>query len=215
MPFEITNSPADVSPPAIEPRSAMFNTARSTVAGTSSSTTPSATPRNTQQNRWLMLGLKLLWLLSRLLTVRNGIILSVVAVFALVMIFFSNYYAHLVFTKPKQVTQGSFAYHYFVNKFVKELPAFKPLENSAQYYVNVISSELIPVNIMRYESHAPPDEIISYYRLYFEILNYTYVNHPFDSEAMAMFRNMHEGFIVFVSEGENYNTVSIENYQSE
>lgn len=161
-----------------------------------------------------MLGLKLLWMLSRLLTVRNGVTLSVVAAFALAMILFSNYYAHLVFTKPKQVAKGGFAYHYLVSKFVKDLPAFKPLENSAQYYVNVINSELIPANIMRYESHAPPEEIISYYRLYFEILNYTYVKHPFDSEAMAMFRNMHEGFIVFVSEGETYNTVSIENYQS-
>jgi hypothetical protein len=130
MPLEITNSSVDVSPPAGEPRGAMFNTAQSSVHGTSSSTTPrtttpstatpsTATPRTTQQNRWLMLGLKLLWRLSRLLTVRNGVILSVVAAFALVMIFFSNYYAHLVFTKPKQVTKCSFAYHYFVNKFVK------------------------------------------------------------------------------------------------
>jgi hypothetical protein len=66
---------------------------------------------------------------------------------------------------------------------------------------------------MRYESIAPPEEIISYYRLYFEILNYTYVPHPFDSDALAMFRNTREGFTVFVSVGEKVNTVSIENYK--
>ena len=93
------------------------------------------------------------------------------------------------------------------------MPAFKPLENSGKYYFNFISNAETPAYIMRYESHAPPEEIISYYRLYFEILNYTYLKHPFDSKAIAMFRNTREGFTVFVSIGENTNTVSIENYK--
>ena len=190
MSLEITNPPAAVSPSA------------------------SVIQQNqTRQNRWLMLGLKLLWALIRLMTVRNLIIFAVVSAFTLVLFFFSSAYAHLVFTKPKQVLKGSLAHHYFVSEFVKELPAFKPLENSTQYFVNVISNESTPGNIMRYESIAPPEEIISYYRLYFEILNYTFVKHSFESDAMAMFRNTRERFTVFVSVGESKNTVSIENFK--
>jgi hypothetical protein len=175
--------------------------------------TVSSSPHRTRQNRGLMFGLKLLWVLVRLLTVRNLIIFAVVSAFTVVLFIFANYFAHLVFTKPKQVSEGSLVHDYFVSEFVKELPAFKPLENSTQYFINVISNNSHPSNIMRYESVAPPEEIISYYRLYFQILNYTYVKHSFESEAMAMFRNTRQGFTVFVSVGENVNTVSLEYFK--
>jgi hypothetical protein len=185
MSLEITHSSVEVSPPA----------------------------GSTWQNRWLVLSKKGLGLLSRLLTVRNLIIFSVVSAFAVILFVFTSYFAQLVFTKPKQVVEGSVAHSFFISKFVRKMPAFKPLENSKTYYFNFISDASIPAYIMRYESHAPPEEIISYYRLYFEILNYSYVKHSFDSKALAMFRNTREGFTVFVSAGENVNTVSIENYQ--
>ena len=165
------------------------------------------------QNPWLMLGLKLLWRFSRLLTVRNLVIVTVAALFAVILYIFTVYFAHLVFTKPKQVHEGGLAYSVFMSKFIKELPAFKPLENPPKYYFNIIGNADIPVYIVRYESHAPPEEIISYYRLYFEILNYSYVKHPFDTKALAMFRNTREGFTVFVSVGDGVNTVSIENFK--
>jgi hypothetical protein len=133
--------------------------------------------------------------------------------FAVILFIFVSCFTRLVFTKPLQVDEGSFAQAYFISEFVKEMPAFKPLENSEKYYFNFLSNGSTPANIMRYKSNAPPEEIISYYRLYFEILNYTYVKHPFDSDAIAMFRNTREGFTVFVSVGENVNTVSIENFK--
>jgi hypothetical protein len=169
--------------------------------------------RFTRQNRWADLGLKLLGWLRRLLTVRNLIVFSVASAFTVILFIFINYFTQLVFTKPLQLVDGGLAHAYFISKFVKDMPAFKPLENSQTYYSNFLGDASIPVNIMRYESNAPPEEIISYYRLYFEILNYTYVKHPFDSKALAMFHNTREGFTVFVHAGENVNTVSIENYK--
>lgn len=170
---------------------------------------PTVSPK--RHNRWLMIGLKFLEFSSRLLTVRNLIIATVVAIFGAILLIFINYFSQLVFTKPKQAVEGSFAYDYFISDFVKDMPAFKPLENSVKYYFNVISNASIPAYIIRYESNAPPEEIVSYYSLYFEILNYTNVKHSFDSDALAMFRNTQEEFTVFVSAGENVNTVSIEN----
>lgn len=178
-------------------------------------TSESSPAKLSRHDWWYSLGLKLLQFLKRLLTLRNLIISSVVSVFAVVLFIFINYFTQLVFTKPLQVDQGSLAQAIFISKFVKEMPAFKPLENSQKFYFNYISSASIPTNIMSYESIAPPEEIISYYRLYFEILNYTYLKHRFDSKAIAMFRNTREEFTVFVSVGENVNTVSIENYKYE
>ncbi|WP_455211933.1 hypothetical protein [Kaarinaea lacus] len=185
MSFEITNPPVEESPAVI----------------------PKA------QNRWSIYGLKLLDFSSRLLTVRNAILSSVVSAFVAILFVFSSYFAHLVFTKPKQAVEGSAAYSYFISRFVKDMPAFKPLENSVTYYFNFISSASVPAYIMRYESNAPPEEIVSYYRLYFEILNYSYIKHSFESDALAMFRNTQEEFAVFVTVGETVNTVSIENFK--
>ncbi len=185
MSFEITDSPVEESSPA----------------------------RLMRQNRWFIFGLKLLGFLHRLLTVRNLIVFTVVSAFAMILFFFANYFTQLMFTKPLQVDEGGLAHAYFIGKFVKDMPVFKPLENSEKFYFNFVSNASIPANIIRYESNAPPEEIISYYRLYFEILNYTYVRHRFDSKAIAMFRNTREGFTVFVSVGENVNTVSIENFK--
>ena len=165
------------------------------------------------QNRWAGLGVKLLGWLRRLMTVRNMIVFSVASAFTVILFLFINYFSQLVFTKPLQLVDGGLAQAYFISKFVKDMPAFKPLENSQTYYFNFLGNASIPVNVMRYESNAPPEEIISYYRLYFEILNYTYVKHRIDSKALAMFRNTREGFTVFVHVGENVNTVSIENYK--
>lgn len=150
--------------------------------------------------------------LLRLITVRNIIIFSVAAAFTVILWVFVDYFAHLVFTKPQQVFKDSFSYSLFISEFVDELPAFKPLENSEEYYFNIISDSSVPVNIMRYQSHAPAEEIISYYRLYFEILNYTFIKQPLGSKAMAMFHNTHEGFTVFVATTENSNVVTIENF---
>ncbi|KPJ89136.1 MAG: hypothetical protein AMJ53_16025 [Gammaproteobacteria bacterium SG8_11] len=166
-----------------------------------------------QQKRWLTIGLQLLEYSRRLLTVRNLIIASVVSTFATILLIYVFYFVQLVFTKPKQLQEGGLAYGYFMSEFVKEMPSFKPLENSVSYYFNFINGASVPAYIMRYESNAPPDEIVSYYRLYFQILNYTYIKHSIDSDALAMFRNTREEFAVFVAEGENVNTVSIENFQ--
>jgi len=165
------------------------------------------------QNRWLLFGFKLRAAKRRWVTRRNLAVLSVVSAFAVLLVLFVSHFAHLVFTKPKQVDEGGLAHRLLISKFVREMPAFKPLENSARYYFNLINNKGIPAYIMRYESNAPPEEIISYYRLYFEILNYSHIRHRFDSKAIAMFRNTREGFTVFVSVGEGVNTVSIENFK--
>lgn len=165
------------------------------------------------QNRWLLLGIKLRAAVHRWATWRNLVVFSVVSAFVVLMALFVSHFAHLVFTKPKQVDEGGLAHRLLISKFVREMPAFKPLENSARYYFNLINNKEIPAYIMQYESNAPPEEIISYYRLYFEILNYSHIRHRFDSKAIAMFRNTRESFTVFVSVGESFNTVSIENYK--
>jgi hypothetical protein len=149
--------------------------------------------------------------LSGLLTMRNLVVFSVTAAFVGVMWGFVFYFSHLVFTKPQQVTKGSLGYSLFISKFVKQIPVFKPLENSEKFYFNIISNASTPVNIIRYESHAPSEEIVSYYRLYFELVNYAFVRNEFDDHTMAIFRNTHEEYAVFVTTGENVNTVSIEN----
>jgi len=148
---------------------------------------------------------------SSVLTTRNLVVFTVMAVYALLMACFIYYYSHLVFTKPQQVKKGGLAYAIFISKFIKQMPAFKPLENSEKFYFNIVSNASTPVNIIHYESHAPSEEIISYYRLYFELVNYAFVRNKFDDHTMAIFRNTHEEFAVFVTSGESVNTVSIEN----
>ena len=181
------------------------------ITDTSVEESPSA--NLTRRKSWFVFGLKALRFLRRSLTLRNLIIFAVGSAFALLLYAFINYFTQLVFTKPLQVKEGGLAKAFLISKFVKDMPAFKPLENSQKYYFNYLSNASTPANILRYESNAPPEEIISYYRLYFEILNYTHVKHRIDSKAMAMFRNTREGFTVFVSVGENVNTVSIENFK--
>ena len=149
--------------------------------------------------------------LRRILTLRKLVIFVVMTAYTVLMAGFINYFSHLVFTKPQQLKSGSLAYAIFISKFIKQIPAFKPLESSEKFYFNIISNSSTPVYIIRFESHAPPEEIISYYRLYFELVNYAFVRNKFDDHTMAIFRNTHEEFAVFVTTGEGVNTVSIEN----
>ena len=160
-----------------------------------------------KRNRRLNIAVKL----RSMLTVQNLVFVTVTTAFAAILFIFVYYYAHLVFNKPQQAKKGSLPYTIFINKFVKQMPAFKPLEASEKYYFNIIHNASIPVNILRYESHAPPEEIVSYYRLYFELVNYAYVRNKFDGHTMAIFHNTHEEFAVFVTTGEYFNIVSIEN----
>lgn len=137
-------------------------------------------------------------------------IVVIVAMLAIIWLYVA-YFASFIFTKPQKVRIGGFAYSNFVSDFVKELPAFKPLEKSEKYFINIFADGNTPVNIMRYDSDAPVEEIISYYRLYFEIVNFTYKKHRFDSDAIAIFRNTHEEFAVYVESRDHWNSVSIEN----
>lgn len=146
-----------------------------------------------------------------LLTKRNFQKVVVITLVLAILWLYVSYFASLVFTKPQQVRKGSFAYTNFVRDFVKELPAFKPMEKSEKYFVNIFADGEVPVNIMRYDSEAPAEEIISYYRLYFEIVNFTYKKHSFDSDAIAIFRNTREEFSVYVESRDHWNSVSIEN----
>lgn len=167
----------------------------------------SPSPSPIRQNPWFIEGHK-----SRgWLTLRKFVMFAVAAAFGLVLLIFAGYFMRLVFTKPQQVQEGGIGYALFISKFVKELPVFKPLENSTDYYFNMFTDDTDLAYIVRYQSKASPEEIISYYRLYFEILNYTHVKHAFDSSAMAIFRNTREEFTVFVSAGEGVYTVAIEN----
>ena len=145
------------------------------------------------------------------LTMRNLMVLAVSVAFMMVMTGFVYYFTHLVFTKPQQVKKGSLPYTLFISKFVKQMPVFKPLENSEKFYFNLVSNASTPVNIIRYESHAPSEEIVSYYRLYFELVNYAFVRNKFDDHTMAIFHNTQEEFAVFVITGRDVTTVSIEN----
>jgi hypothetical protein len=156
-------------------------------------------------------GLAIAEKLSGMLTMRNLVAFTITAVFAAVLWGFIYYFSHLVFTKPLQVKKGSLPYSFFINKFVKKIPVFKPLVHSETFYFNLISNASTPVNIIRYKSQAPPEEIISYYRAYFELVNYAFVKNKFDDHTMAIFRNTHEEFAVFATTGESFNTVTIEN----
>jgi hypothetical protein len=149
--------------------------------------------------------------LSSLLTMRNLVAFTVTTAFATVLAGFIYYFSHLVFTKPLQVKKGSLPYAIFIGKFVKDMPAFKPLEKSEKFYFNLLSNASTPVNVISFESHAPPEEIISYYRAYFELVNFAFVRNKFDDHIMAIFRNTHDEFAVFVTTGESFNTVTIEN----
>ncbi|WP_455205952.1 hypothetical protein [Kaarinaea lacus] len=147
------------------------------------------------------------------LTLNNAKILLTAIAFVILMLGFVWYFANLVFSKPRQALVGEFSYDWFIEDFIKDMPAFKPLETARkQYYFNLISNAKIPANIVLYESQAPVDEVVSYYRLYFEILNYSFIRHRFDSEAMAIFRNTREQYTLFVEAQDNATLVTIEYY---
>ena len=158
-------------------------------------------------NRWFRLGIKIV----KLFTARNIYLIVTVLVFSLLLWAFIWYFAHLVVTNVREAKLGSFEYSFLISDFMQEMPVFKPLENSEKYFYHAISNANTPANIMQYESLAPADEIISYYRLYFEILNYSFMKHSFDSQAMAMFRNTREEFVIYVDKQTHSNKVIIEN----
>lgn len=141
-------------------------------------------------------------------------IYAVVLVFSFIAFIYIKYFFELVFSEQRHINHNSIAFSLLINELIKDLPAFKPLEDSQKkYFYQLVTDESEPVNIVTYHSPAEADEIISYYRLYFEILNYSFVNHEFDSQALAFFKNTREGFNVFVEDNGESRKVTIEYYE--
>jgi hypothetical protein len=144
------------------------------------------------------------------ITWKNAKISAVLAALLITIGIFIWYFSHLVFTKSRQAVEGSFEYDFFVKEIVKDTPLFKPLEGSGNYFYHVVVSESIPINTVTYRSKAPVDEIVSYYRLYYQILNFTFIKHQFDSDAMAIFQTTRERINLFVQDQGELRQVSIE-----
>jgi hypothetical protein len=132
--------------------------------------------------------------------------------FSMFCYFYISYYIVLAFNEPLYTDVDNYKFRYLVSNAIKEIPTFKPMENSIQFAFCLGHNSQIAKDSLMYRSNAPATEIISYYQLYFDIIKYRPIQEEQWTDYFIMYRNGSHLYYVIVREEQSQRNITIEHY---